>query len=135
MSYYFYDNLRNYFSDYYNNNSNQVDIYDPYSTYELDIYNQIGNNNRIFVLSFIFILYITTSLIYINKMKLFFNKKLSICHEKLDKIQHEKTNMNKKYQNLIQSIKKIKEISLRDDRSAKKVCLISSEIQSKFNRM
>ena len=135
MSYYFYDNLRNYFSDYYNNNSNQVDIYDPYSTYELDIYNQIGNNNRIFVLSFIFFLYITTSLIYINKMKLFFNKKLSIYHEKLDKIQHEKTNMNKKYQNLIQSIKKIKEISLRDDRSAKKVCLISSEIQSKFNRM
>ena len=135
MSYYFYDNLRNYFSDYYINNSNQIDIYDPYSKYELDIYNQNGNNNRIFVLSFIFFLYITTSLIYINKMKLFFNKKLSIYHEKLDKIQHEKTNMNKKYQNLIQSIKKIKEISLRDDRSAKKVCLISSEIQSKFNRM
>ena len=31
-----YKNLKEYFSDYYYNNSNQIDIFDPYSKYELN---------------------------------------------------------------------------------------------------
>ena len=134
MSYFNYDNFRNYFS--YYTNSSQVVLYDPYSTYELDIHSSNYNeNNRVLVLSIMFFLYIITSLIYINNIDSSCKRKISIYSEKLYKIQNEKTNMKKKYENLIQSIKRIKEISLTDDRSAKKVCLISSEIQSKFNRI
>ena len=138
MSYFIYENLRKYFSDY--SNSSQIDIFKPTSNYEVDIYNENNNTlvTSVFLLyvTVIFFLYVIASIFYMNKMKLCFDKKLSIYHEKLDKIQNEKTNMKKKYQNLILSIKRIKEIiSLSDDRSAKKVCLISSEIQSKFNRI
>jgi len=135
MSYFNYDNFRNYFS--YYTNSSQVAIYDPYSAYEIDIHNNSieNNNNRVLVLSIMFFLYIITSLIYINNIDSSCKRKITIYNEKLYKIQNEKTNMKKKYQNLIQSIKRIKEISLTDDRAAKKVCLISSELQSKFNRI
>ena len=83
----------------------------------------------ILLLSFIFGLYVITSLLYIKKIKTSFNRQLFVYYEKLNKIQIEKKNARKKCQKLMLSMKRIKEISLIDDRSAKKVCLITSEIQ------
>lgn len=125
-----YENLKKYFPDYYYNNSKQIDIFDPYSKYELDIYTIYNEDyNNILLLSFIFGLYVITSLLYIKKIKTSFNRQLFVYYEKLNKIQIEKKNARKKCQKLMLSMKRIKEISLIDDRSAKKVCLITSEIQ------
>lgn len=125
-----YKNLKEYFSDYYYNNSNQIDIFDPYSKYELDIYNVYNKDyNNILLLSFCFGIYVFASLFYIKNIKTSFNRQLFVYFEKLNKIQIEKKNATKKYQKLMLSMKRIKEISLIDDRSAKKVCLITSEIQ------
>jgi hypothetical protein len=123
-----YENLRQYFPEYYYN-SNQIEIFDPYSKkYELDIYT-IYSEDYHNILPFIFGLYIIFSLFYINNIKSSFKRQLFVYYEKLKKIQNEQKNAKKKYQNLILSMKRIKSISLIDDRSAKKVCLIRSEIQ------
>jgi Ni,Fe-hydrogenase III large subunit len=126
-----YENLRKYFTEYYNS-SNQLEIYDSNSKYELDIYTTYSEDYHN-ILTFIFGLYIIFSLFYINNIKSSFKRQLSIYYEKLDKIQNEKKNVKKKFQNLILSMKRIKEISLIDDRSAKKVCLIRSEIQKNMS--
>jgi len=126
-----YENLRKYFTEYYNN-SNQLEIYDSNSKYELDIYTTYSEDYHN-ILSFIFGLYLIFSLFYINNIKSSFKRQLFIYYEKLDKIQNEKKNVKKKYQNLMLSMKRIKEISLIDDRSAKKVCLIRSEIQKNMS--
>jgi hypothetical protein len=123
-----YENLRQYFPEYYYN-SNQIEIFDPYSKkYELDIYT-IYSEDYHNILPFIFGLYIIFSLFYINNIKSSFKRQLFVYYEKLEKIRNEKKNAKKKYQNLMLSMKRINEISLIDDRSAKKVCLIRSEIQ------
>jgi len=126
-----YENLRKYFTEYYNS-SNQLEIYDSNSKYELDIYTTYSEDYHN-ILSFIFGLYLIFSLFYINNIKSSFKRQLFIYYEKLDKIQNEKKNVKKKFQNLMSSMKRIKEISLIDDRSAKKVCLIRSEIQKNMS--
>jgi hypothetical protein len=131
MCYFIYENLRNFFSDY--NNSTQIDIFDPYLTYELDMYSlYTDNNNYNFILPIVFVSYVIISSFYINRIKSAFKRQLLIYNEKLSKIQNEKKNAKKKYQNLMISIKRIKEISSTEDRSAKKVCLISSELRNNF---
>jgi len=126
-----YENLRKYFTEYYNS-SNQLEIYDSNSKYELDIYTTYSEDYHN-ILSFIFGLYLIFSLFYINNIKSSFKRQLFIYYEKLDKIQNEKKNVKKKFQNLMSSMKRIKEISLIDDRSAKKVCLIRSEIKKNMS--
>jgi len=126
-----YENLRKYFTEYYNS-SNQLEIYDSNSKYELNIYTTYSEDYHN-ILSFIFGLYLIFSLFYINNIKSSFKRQLFIYYEKLDKIQNEKKNVKKKFQNLMSSMKRIKEISLIDDRSAKKVCLIRSEIQKNMS--
>ena len=126
-----YENLRKYFTEYYNS-SNQLEIYDSNSKYELDIYTTYSEDYHN-ILSFIFGLYLIFSLFYINNIKSSFKRQLFIYYEKLHKIQNEKKNVKRKFQNLMLSMKRIKEISLIDDRSAKKVCLIRSEIQKNMN--
>jgi len=126
-----YENLRKYFTEYYNS-SNQLEIYDSNSKYELDIYTTYSEDYHN-ILSFIFGLYLIFSLFYINNIKSSFKRQLFIYYEKLHKIQNEKKNVKRKFQNLMLSMKRIKEISLIDDRSAKKVCLIRSEIQKNMS--
>ena len=83
-----YENLRQYFPEYYYN-SNQIEIFDPYSKkYELDIYT-IYSEDYHNILPFIFGLYIIFSLFYINNIKSSFKRQMFVYYEKLKKIQNE----------------------------------------------
>lgn len=127
MSYFNYENLRKYFFDY--NISNQIEIFDPYLNYQVDISTVYNGDYNNYILIIIFFLYFVLNILYINNIKSSFKKQIFVYCEKIDKIQNENKNISKKYLNIISSMKKIKEISTSDDRSAKKLCLISFELQ------
>ena len=133
MYYSIYKNFLNFFPNY--NYSNQLEIIvNPYSTNNLVDLAYYGDNNYymmfVMMILFLFIFNIVVSVIYISKINNKFKRQLSIYYEKLTKIQYEKKIIKKKYDNLMISINKINKISSIDDRLAKKMCLITSELQN-----
>jgi len=132
----FFQNLSEYFqnSDYI---SFQLEPYGTYINNQIDFYydesDSVLNKIRSVLLIIFFFYFLFSSIVFFYVHK---NNKLEIIRveNKCLILKNDRNIIKKKYNKLLRMIERIKIISSKEDsRSAKKICLISSELQNRNN--
>ena len=136
----FFQNLSKYFQTNSDSSFFQLETVSPYDLFinnQIDFYydeNNISSLNSLLMKIFLFYFAISSIVIlYIYKKNKKNKREIIRVENKCLILKNDKNTIRKKYNKILRMIERIKIISSKEDRSAKKMCLISSELQNRTN--